>query len=118
MGNEIVPEHDRRRKEKGLITHIVETFNGKQGRKVAFGIWLFWVTNGLLVKGFVSNQQWFYCMIISALLIGFGTVVDSIVSKMGDAVVAVFAERVEKFKTVISKTTEVTSSVATNTPQS
>lgn len=121
MADEKVPEYDRRnRKEKGLITHIVETFNGKQGRKVAFGIWWFWVSTGLLIKGLITNEQWFYCSIFCALLIGFGTIVDSIVAKMGDAVVAIFADKVSRLKSVVSitETKEVTAGVASDASKS
>lgn len=99
------PEHDRRtNKEKRLITHIVEVFNGKQGRKVAFGIWGFIAANTFLANGKLDVPTYWYMFLTCALLIGFGTIVDSIVSKLGDAVVAIFADKVSRLKTVATIT--------------
>lgn len=95
-----------RRKEKGLITHVVETFNGKQGRKVAFGIWGFWVGTGLLIQDKITSEIWWWVFLTSAALIGFGTTFDSVVSKLGDAVVVIFADRVSKLKNITTVTTE------------
>ena len=100
-------EYERRKnKEKGMLTHIVETFNGKQGRKVAFGIWWFWVSTGLLIRGLLTELHWFYISCFCALLIGFGTIADALVSKIGDAVAVVFADKVSKIGSVVSVTTK------------
>ena len=109
-------EYDRRKKEKGLITHIVETFNGKQGRKVAFGLWLFWVANGFKAKLEMPWDIWFNCMVISALLVGFGTLLDAFLAKVSDAIVVIFADRASKIKS-LTQTKEVPSDVATDAPK-
>jgi len=106
---------ERRRPEKGLITHVVELFNGKQGRKVAFGIWGFWVSTGLLMKDKITGEIWWWVFLTSAALIGFGTTFDSVVTKLGDAIAAVFADKVSRFKSVVSVTeSKVTTEVETD----
>ena len=67
------------------LDKIIAVFIGRDGRKVAFGIWLFWVATSLIAVGKIESAHWFYCAISSALLIGFGTITDAIVAKVGDA---------------------------------
>ncbi|TXH58101.1 MAG: hypothetical protein E6Q97_03070 [Desulfurellales bacterium] len=67
------------------LDKIIAVFVGREGRKVAFGIWLFWVSTSLRALEKIESAHWFYCAIAAALLIGFGTIMDSIVGKMGDA---------------------------------
>lgn len=94
-------EYERRKNEKGLITHVVEIFSGKQGRKVAFGIWGFWVSTALLTEAKITSEIWWYCFLTCAALIGFGTTLDSVVTKLGDAV-AVFSG--DKINALLGKT--------------
>ena len=96
-----IVEYDRRRNnEKRFITHVVEMLNGKQGRKVAFGIWGFVAANTLISQGKIDAVIYWKMFLTCALLIGFGTVLDSVVSKIGDAV-AVFAGN--KINTALGK---------------
>jgi hypothetical protein len=96
-----IVENDRRRNpDKRLITHVVEIFNGKQGRKVAFGIWGFVAANSLIMADKITADIYWKMFLTCALLIGFGTVLDSVVSKLGDAV-SVFAG--DKIKTALGK---------------
>lgn len=113
----IVPEIDRRKKESGIIRHIFETLVGKQSRKVAFGIWVFIVANGMK-EGHADMpwDLWWKCVLLSGALIGLGTVLDELISKFGDKVVGVAAGRVNtlietKTETVAAQKTTQTEAV-------
>lgn len=67
------------------LDKIIAVFIGREGRKVAFGIWLFWVSTSLRAMDKVESAHWFYCAMAAAFLIGFGTIADNIVAKAGDA---------------------------------
>ncbi len=110
-------EIDRRtNKEKGFVSHVLETFSGRQGRKVAFGIWGFIAADSLISTGKIDETIYWKMFLTCALLIGFGTILDSIVAKVGDAFAGGVAARLNSI--TIKKTEEVTTSVATDTKQS
>jgi len=73
-------------KEKGLFRHVGETLIGKQGRKAAFAIWGFWVANALIIDGKIDSGVWWKVFLTCALLIGFGTILDSAIEKFADVV--------------------------------
>lgn len=111
-------EYDRRAKSgTGFMRHILETFSGKQGRKAAFAIWGFWVGTGLLTKDKITPEIWWHVFLTCALLIGFGTILDSVVAKFGDAAVSVFTDKISKFKSTLTVTKEVSTSVDATTQQ-
>lgn len=105
-----LPELDRRKKETGVFAHIAETFIGKQGRKAAFGIWGFWVATSLRVADKISAEQWWYVFLTCALLVGFGTIADALVTKLGDAVVTFAGNK-------IASITHVKTDVTVTTPE-
>lgn len=72
---------------KDLFRFIGEIFVGKQSRKVAFGIWGFWVATGFRAADKIPPEMWWWCFVLSALLVGFGTIVDDLVRRLGDRVV-------------------------------
>lgn len=82
--------------EIGMLRQIAEVFVGKQSRKVAFGVWGFWVSNGLIVSKLIGEKTWWYCFLTSALLIGFGTVLDNFINKIADRVADKVAGQIEK----------------------
>lgn len=87
-------EVDRRKKETGLREHIVEIFIGKQSRKVAFGVWWFWVATVFRIRDLITPELWWYCSLSCALLIGFGTILDDFLAKLGDKITVFVAEKV------------------------
>lgn len=98
------PEVNRRKKENGITSHIVETLIGKQSRKVAFGIWGFIAANTLITSGRIDAIVYWKMFLTCALLIGFGTVLDDVLMKFSDKVSGIAAKKVN---TVI-ETTETT----------
>ncbi len=103
-----LPEVDRRKKESGIIRHIFETLIGKQSRKVAFGIWVFIVANGMRERhADMPWDLWWNCVLLSGALVGLGTVLDELISKFGDRVSGFAADKVNKF--IETKTVEKTS---------
>ena len=81
MGDEKMIKERRR----GFFSHVIDVFSGRQGRKVAFGIWGFIAANAFLAEGRITADIWWKCFLTCMLLIGFGTIMDSIVAKLGDA---------------------------------
>lgn len=73
-------------KIREAISAVAETFVGRQGRKVAFGVWGFWVANYFLREGKILELTWWKVFITCALLIGFGTLLDPIVKNLGAAI--------------------------------
>lgn len=53
----------------------------QESRKVAFGLWLFAVSCGLLIKHFIVASDWSTCMILCASLVGGGTIADAWMTK-------------------------------------
>lgn len=76
--------HEKRKGVIGVITDTLELFTGRQSRKVAFGIWLFIVANAFKAKTEMPWDIWWKCVLLSGLLIGFGTVLDAVISKFGN----------------------------------
>lgn len=72
------------RRQKYMLAQVVDVFIGRQSRKVAFGVWGFLAANGFLATDKITADVWWKCFLTCALLIGFGTIVDSIVEKLGD----------------------------------
>lgn len=114
MAENAIPEIDRRKKDLTLREHVVETLIGKQSRKVAFGIWLFVVSNAFKAKTDMPWDIWWKCVLLAGAMIGLGTVLDDTISKFGD-LIAVFSA--DKVKAVFTKKTEETTTVATQVPQ-
>ncbi len=109
-------EFDRRSSKKtGFVSHMLETFSGRQGRKVAFGIWGFIAADSLISTGKIDQVIYWKMFLTCALLIGFGTILDSIVAKVGDAFAGGVASRLSSV--TVKKTEEVTTSVAADTKQ-
>lgn len=112
-----IPEVERRKKELGFMGHITETLIGKQSRKVAFGIWVFIIANGMRERhADMPWDLWWKCVLLSGALIGLGTVLDDIVSTFGNAVAGFAANKVgavlqTKTETIV-KTTEETNATA------
>lgn len=112
MEKKVIPEIDRREKELGLFGHVVETLIGKQSRKVAFGIWVFIIANGMRERhADMPWDLWWNCVLLSGALIGLGTVVDEVVATFGNAVAGFAANKV---KAIIETKTETT--VTTGAP--
>lgn len=111
---EKTPEIDRRKKEEsGFVAHILETLTGKQSRKVAFGIWVFVVTNGMKESHTdMPWELWWKGVLLAGALIGLGTILDDTIAKFGD-LIAVFAA--DKVKAVFSKRIEATTEATTQT---
>lgn len=112
MGDTALPEIDRRKKDLTLREHVIETLIGKQSRKVAFGIWLFLVSNAFKAKTDMPWDIWWKCVLLAGAMIGLGTVLDDTIAKFGD-LIAVFGA--DKVKTVFAKKTETTV-VSTDAP--
>jgi hypothetical protein len=118
MAEEGRPEKERRKKETGLFGHVMETLIGKQSRKVAFGIWVFIIANGMRERHTdMPWDLWWKCVLLAGALIGLGTIVDEVVANFGNAVAGFAANKV---KAVIETTTEttVTTDAPTAPPQS
>lgn len=81
-------------RRKGNISHLVDVFVGKQSRKVAFGVWGFLAANGLIGAGKIDMQVYLKMFFTCASLIGFGTILDSILEKVGDKFAAAVVTRV------------------------
>jgi len=90
-----IPEIDRRKKESGWVGHVIETLIGKQSRKVAFGIWVFIIANGMRERhADMPWDLWWNCVLLAGALIGLGTVLDEIVCTFGNAVAQFAANKV------------------------
>ncbi len=94
-------------KETGLLRHIAETLIGKQGRKVAFGIWGFLAANAFLEIGKIDAHTWMVCFVTCMLLIGFGTLMDTFVENLGGKLVDVIAGVVGNRVSIISNKTTI-----------
>jgi len=87
--------------------HVMDVFIGRQSRKVAFGVWGFVAANSLIASGKIDMVVYWKMFLTCAALIGFGTILDSILEKMGDQLAA---KLVSKLKTEVPN-------ADTNTPQ-
>ena len=106
MADNALPEVDRRKKETGVIAHVVETLIGKQSRKVAFGIWVFIIANGMRERhADMPWDLWWKCVLLAGSLIGLGTILDDVVLTFGNAVAGFAANKV---KAIIETKTETT----------
>lgn len=115
MNPSIVPEVNKRRPETGIIRHVFETLIGKQSRKVAFGIWVFIIANGMRERhADMPWDLWWKCVLLSGALIGLGTVLDEIVATFGNTVAGVAANKVKAV--VETKTATVTTETSETTP--
>jgi hypothetical protein len=95
------------RRKKYFWSHITDVFIGRQSRKVAFGVWGFIASNAFLADGKITPDIWWKCFLTCAMLIGFGTIVDAIVEKMGDQLAGKAAK--------VFKSSEETTRVVTTT---
>jgi hypothetical protein len=83
-------------KRKGYFwAHIGDVFIGRQSRKVAFGVWGFIAANAFLADGKITPQLWWEVFLTCALLIGCGTIVDSILEKIGDKLAEKVAAKIK-----------------------
>lgn len=106
MEKSVIPEVERRKKDTGMIGHVVETLIGKQSRKVAFGIWVFIIANGMRERhADMPWDLWWKCVLLAGALIGLGTIVDEVVANFGNAVAGFAANKV---KAIIETKTETT----------
>lgn len=94
MDNQAIPEVDRRQKETGVTGHIIETLIGKQSRKVAFGVWGFIADNAFLASGKITEKTWWWVFLTCAVLIGCGTILDEVLTKLGDKLAGLAADKV------------------------
>lgn len=109
MSETQLPELNRRQKESGVVKFAFEALVGKQSRKVAFGIWLFAVANAFKARTDMPWELWWNCVLLAGALVGLGTVLDDLISKLGDKVIGSVATKINTF-------TE-TKSTETVTPQ-
>ena len=84
---------------KDLLRFVGEIFVGKQSRKVAFGVWGFWVATGFRATDKIPPHIWWWCFLVSALLIGFGTLADELVRRFGDKVIDIASNLVSLWMT-------------------
>lgn len=95
MEENAIPEVDRRKKETGIVGHVMETLIGKQSRKVAFGIWVFIVANGMREQhADMPWDLWWKCVLLAGALIGLGTVLDDVVATFGNKLAGIAADKV------------------------
>jgi len=112
MADQSLPEVNRRKKESGIVKHIIETLIGKQSRKVAFGIWVFIVANGMRERhADMPWDLWWKCVLLAGALIGLGTILDEMISKLGEKVVGAVGSKINTMISVVEtkKETETTS---------
>lgn len=83
------------RRKKYLVAHILDVFIGRQSRKVAFGVWGFLAANTLISTGKIDALVYWKMFLTCALLIGFGTILDSILEKIGDQIAIKVADKVK-----------------------
>jgi hypothetical protein len=95
-------------RRKGNIAHIIDTFIGKQSRKVAFGIWGFIAANALIQEGKIDMRVYVEMFFTCAALIGFGTILDDILRKLGDKLADKAAGRISAVTSTIKTETTVT----------
>ena len=57
----------------------------QESRKVAFGLWLFAISCAFLIKKFIAASDWTTCMVLTASLIGGGTVIDKWLEHKSDS---------------------------------
>ena len=113
MEKNAIPEIDQRKKERGAVGHIVDTLIGKQSRKVAFGIWLFIVTNGMRERhADMPWELWWKSVLLCGALIGLGTILDEMVSTFSQAIAVFAANKVNAIITEKTKTTETSVTAA------
>lgn len=116
MTDHIIPEVNRRKKESGVTGQIVETLIGKQSRKVAFGIWGFIAANTFLATAKIDADVWWKCFLTCALLIGFGTILDSTLAKVGDYIASSVGKKINSAVNIVTVRTEETASDVPPTP--
>lgn len=119
----MAPEIERRKEKndsKGLLRFAAELLNGKQGRKAMFGIWGFFAANALISSGKIDQAIYWNMFLTCALLIGFGTVLDSVVAKVGDAISVFVGDKVAAIlgKVTPPKKGETDANATTEAPQS
>ena len=56
----------------------------QDSRKVAFGLWLFFVACIFMIKKLIISGDWVTCMMLSASLVGGGTIADKWLSSKTD----------------------------------
>lgn len=56
----------------------------QDSRKVAFGLWLFLASCGLLISKLITSADWSTAMILCATMIGGGTVADRFMAKKSE----------------------------------
>jgi hypothetical protein len=93
---------EKRRGWTVIFTQIADVLIGRQSRKVAFGVWLFFVATTLLKATLITSDQWLTCVYLSVALVGFGTIVDGILEKVGEKITAGVANHINTFTAVIS----------------
>jgi hypothetical protein len=96
-------EIERRKDEKKIAAHVVEVLIGKQSRKVALGVWLLIIATSLLKAALIASHEWMRCVYLVCGLIGFGTIMDEVLAKMGDQIASFAAN---KFNTIVDVKTE------------
>jgi len=83
------------KRKKYMLAQVVDVFIGRQSRKVAFGVWGFLAANSLIASGKIDMIVYWKMFLTCALLIGFGTILDSIVEKIGDQLAGKIATRIK-----------------------
>lgn len=94
-------------KRSGALKAVAEILSGKAGRKVFFGIWWCITVTALLWVGKVTEKTWLICTFTSCLLVGFGTIADTLVSDLGKKVVDIVGAIVGARVGAVVKKTEV-----------
>ncbi len=93
MDQEIKLPEERRKKY--IFNSIADILIGRQSRKVAFGVWGFWISNAFLASGKITEKTWWWSFLTCASLIGFGTILDSILEKMGDRMAEIVVQKIK-----------------------
>lgn len=78
---------------KSQWENLVDGLTGKGSRKVVFGSVLFYVSSAFLAAGRIGSREWLYCALAATLLIGFGTILDDIVRRLGDRIVDIVVSK-------------------------
>lgn len=111
-------EIDRRKVDKRLVSHVVEVFIGKQSRKVALGVWLLIIATSLLKAALISSREWMNCVYLVCGLIGFGTIMDDVLAKLGDKIAGFAANKINAVIDVKTETKVEVPNVAAVAPAS